>query len=123
MIGFASRAHAGALPASGTFGGVSEIPPPPTSEPLHTPIPTSQRDSELPSLSIPAVAPATLRGRRIALAIVTALAFLAVAWMASPLWVGLVIGTVMAFTGQPLYRRLSAKMHNRRALAALITTL
>jgi predicted PurR-regulated permease PerM len=102
---------------------VSDTPPPPSADlPVPTPLP-SQRDSELPSLSIPPVAPATLRGRRIALAIVTLASFLAVAYMAAPLWVGLVIGTVMAFTGQPLYRRLAARMHNRRALAALFTTL
>jgi predicted PurR-regulated permease PerM len=80
------------------------------------------RDSELPSIASAPVAPATKRGRRIALAIVLLLSFLAVCYMAAPLWVGLVLGTVMAFTGQPLYRRLATLLGQRRALASFITT-
>jgi predicted PurR-regulated permease PerM len=34
------------------------------------------------------------------------ISFLAAAWIASPLWVGLMLGMVMAFTAQPLYRKL-----------------
>jgi predicted PurR-regulated permease PerM len=58
----------------------------------------------------------------VALAITAALAFAIVAYMAAPLWVGLVIGTVLAFTAQPLYRRLVGALKERRALAALLTT-
>ena len=48
------------------------------------------------------------RGNRAALGTLLILSFLATAWIASPLWVGLVFGTVMAFTAQPLYGRLLA---------------
>jgi predicted PurR-regulated permease PerM len=57
-----------------------------------------------------AVAPETLKGRRVALGGVLVLAFLAAAWIASPLWVGLMLGTVMAFTAQPLYRLILRKL-------------
>lgn len=79
-------------------------------------------DSELPRLSNSPVAPETKRGRRIALAILLMLTFLTVAWIASPLWVGIMLGTVMAFTAQPLYRKLAVKLGNRRALAAGLVT-
>lgn len=80
------------------------------------------RDSELPSITTQPVAPSTQRGRRIALAVLLLLVFLGVARVAAPTWVGLVLGTVMAFTAQPLYRRLVVAFRERRALAAVVTT-
>lgn len=94
---------------------------PEPSDPIRRRLPS--RDSELPSLANQPVAPATKRGRRVALAILMLLAFIGVAWMAAPLWVGLVLGTVMAFTAQPLYRRLASSLGDRRWLASAITTL
>jgi predicted PurR-regulated permease PerM len=44
------------------------------------------------------------------------------AWIASPLWVGLFLGAVCAFTMQPMYRRLAARWNNRRHLAAAVVT-
>jgi predicted PurR-regulated permease PerM len=43
--------------------------------------------------------------------------------MAAPLLVGLALGTVVGFTAQPLHARLTAKLRQRRKLAAAITTL
>jgi predicted PurR-regulated permease PerM len=80
-------------------------------------------DTELPLLQVAPVAPETKRGRRIALTIVVIACFIAVAWIASPIWVGLALGTVMAFTAQPLYRKLAGKNHQYRVLAAAVTTL
>jgi predicted PurR-regulated permease PerM len=51
------------------------------------------------------------------------LTFLVVAWMAAPLLVGLALGTVMGFTAQPLYGRLTVALHGRRSLASAVTTL
>jgi predicted PurR-regulated permease PerM len=59
-------------------------------------------------MSSAGAAPETRKGRRVALGIVLVMAFLAAAWIASPLWVGLMLGMVMAFTAQPLYRKLLA---------------
>ena len=92
-----------------------------TSDPIGTRL-RAARDSELPTLASSPVAPATRKGRRLALAALLGLSFLAVAYLASPIWVGLVVGTVMAFTAQPLYRRLAVRL-NRKPLAAIITTL
>jgi predicted PurR-regulated permease PerM len=79
-------------------------------------------DSELPRISNNPVAPETKRGRRIALAMLLMVSFLTVAWIASPLWVGIMLGTVMAFTAQPVYRKLASKMGNRKLLAAALVT-
>jgi len=68
------------------------------------------------------VAPRTDRGRNIALAVVLLSAGLAVAVVASPLWVGLMLGTVMAFSAQPLFRWLVGARLGRR-LSAVVTTL
>ncbi len=54
------------------------------------------------------------------------MSFLAAAWVASPLWVGLMLGIVMAFTAQPLYSKvLSWRPPGRRYayLAATLVTL
>jgi predicted PurR-regulated permease PerM len=80
--------------------------------------PSVLRDSELPApVSATGLAPETRKGRRIALGVVLVFAVLAAAWIASPLWVGLMLGMVMAFTAQPLYRKLLAlgeRVHRRR---------
>ena len=62
-------------------------------------------------------------GERIALAVLTAVAFVVVAWMASPLLVGLALGAVMGFTVQPLHERLAARLRQRRRLASAATAL
>ncbi len=80
-------------------------------------------DTELPRLVASPAAPETKRGRRIALSILLIGSFIVVAWIASPLWVGIALGTVMAFTTQPIYRKVSARLHRRRHLAAGIVTL
>jgi predicted PurR-regulated permease PerM len=61
--------------------------------------------------------------RRAPLAIATLLLFLAAAWVAAPLWVGLMLGTVMAFTAQPVHQKLTARFRNRSGAAAVTTTL
>ena len=65
----------------------------------------------------------TPRSRRIALAVVLVVAFAFAAYVAAPLWVGLMFGTVMAFTTQPLYERLARRLGERHALSAAIVTL
>jgi predicted PurR-regulated permease PerM len=52
-----------------------------------------------------------------ALAMLLGLSFLAAAWVAAPLYVGLVLGTVMAFSAQPLFGRFVRRLH-RRSVAA-----
>jgi predicted PurR-regulated permease PerM len=42
--------------------------------------------------------------------------------LAAPVWIGIVLGALMAFTAQPLYRRLSARLGERKKPAALVTT-
>ncbi len=79
-------------------------------------------DTELPKLHTGPVAAETKRGQRLALTFVVVVTFFTVAWIASPLWVGLALGTVMAFTVQPLFRRLASRLGDRRVLAAVLTT-
>jgi predicted PurR-regulated permease PerM len=79
-------------------------------------------DTELPRISIGPVNPQTKRWHHIALTILVVCSFLTVAWIASPLWVGIALGTMMAFTAQPLFRRISTSIHSRRGSAALITS-
>jgi predicted PurR-regulated permease PerM len=67
--------------------------------------------------------PPSRRNQRVALAVLMGLTFLVVAWMAAPLLVGLALGTVMGFTGQPLCIRLSRRLGHRTKLAAAGTTL
>ncbi len=79
-------------------------------------------DAELPRIvSIPAP-PETLRGRRLALRVLLVLSFLAAAWVVSTLWVGIIFGTVIAFTVQPLYRRMSLKTRMKKEFAAVTLT-
>ncbi|HEX8796685.1 MAG TPA: AI-2E family transporter [Polyangiaceae bacterium] len=61
--------------------------------------------------------------QRIALGVLMGIAFLLVAWMASPLLVGLALGTVMGFTAQPFDTRLERRFGNRPRLASAVTTL
>jgi predicted PurR-regulated permease PerM len=61
--------------------------------------------------------------QRIALGVLLLLAFVVVAWMASPLLVGLALGTVMGFTAQPFDGWLTRKLSNRPRLASALTTL
>lgn len=61
--------------------------------------------------------------QRVALGVLMGLAFLVVAWMASPLLVGLALGTVMGFTAQPFDGRLSRRLGHRPRLASAVTTL
>jgi predicted PurR-regulated permease PerM len=63
------------------------------------------------------------RSERTALGVLMGLAFLVVVWMAAPLLVGLVLGTVMGFTAQPLHERLEHRWSRRRRLASAVTTL
>jgi len=69
--------------------------------------------------------PLSLRSRpqRVALTVATLLAFLLAAWVASPLWVGLMMGAVMAFTAQPLHSLLARKLHGHERLSAALATL
>jgi predicted PurR-regulated permease PerM len=78
-------------------------------------------DTELPRISIGPVNPQTKRWHHIALTILVVMSFMTVAWIASPLWVGIALGTMMAFTAQPLFRRISTRIHSRPISAALIT--
>jgi predicted PurR-regulated permease PerM len=57
------------------------------------------------------------------LAIATLLLFVAAAWVASPLWVGLMLGAVMAFSAQPVQRCLTERFRVRNGIAAATTTL
>jgi predicted PurR-regulated permease PerM len=50
-------------------------------------------------------------------------AFAAAAWVASSLYAGILFGTVMAFSAQPLFGWLTKRMHRRRTLAAVLTTI
>ncbi|MEO8799597.1 MAG: AI-2E family transporter, partial [Polyangiaceae bacterium] len=77
-------------------------------------------DTELPRISIGPVAPEQRRFRRHALTGLVLFSALTVAWLAAPLWVGIAMGTMMAFTAQPLYRRISAKIHSRAWSAAIV---
>jgi protease I len=63
------------------------------------------------------------QSQRVALGVLMGLAFLVVAWMAAPLLVGLALGTVMGFTAQPVYQRLSRRLGQKRQLASAVTTL
>jgi predicted PurR-regulated permease PerM len=83
----------------------------------------TRQDSELPQLSDIPVAPTTVARRRTALGVLLVLSFLAVARLAEPVWVGIVFGALMAFTTQPIYRRVCMRLRGRRRTAALAVTL
>ena len=63
------------------------------------------------------------RQQRVALTIATLLAFLLAGWVASPLWVGLMLGAVMAFTAQPLHALLARKLRGHERISAALATL
>ena len=77
-------------------------------------------ETELPPVSTSSVAPETARGRQRALAALLVVSALAMLWIASYLWVGILLGMVMAFTAQPVYRRLAARFPRRRLVAATV---
>jgi predicted PurR-regulated permease PerM len=83
----------------------------------------TRQDSELPKLSDFPVAPKTLERQRTALGVLLVLSFIAVARLAEPVWVGIVFGALMAFTIQPLYRRVCMRLGQRRRWSALLVTL
>ncbi|MEO8877624.1 MAG: AI-2E family transporter [Polyangiaceae bacterium] len=78
-------------------------------------------DTELPRISIGPMNSETKRWHHIALTILVVFSFMTVAWIASPLWVGIALGTIMAFTAQPIYRRISTRIHSRVGSAAILT--
>jgi predicted PurR-regulated permease PerM len=61
------------------------------------------------------------RSRRHAMAILLGVAFVLVAYVAAPMWVGLMLGTVLAFTFQPLYERVATILGRRSLSAGLVT--
>jgi len=83
----------------------------------------TRQDSELPQLSDFPVAPKTVARRRTALGVLLALSFLAVARLAEPVWIGIVFGALMAFTIQPIFRKVCLRIGQRRRLGALMVTL
>ncbi len=85
--------------------------------------PRFRRFSDLPELSDEPVEPEVRRGRRIALGVLTVVSFATVAWIASPLWVGLMLGAMMAFSAQPLQSWLARRLGSRHVLAAVLTTI
>lgn len=78
-------------------------------------------DTELPRISLGPIDAETRRWHRVALTVLVVLSFLTVAWIASPLWVGIALGTMMAFTAQPFYRQISARIHSRAGSAVIVT--
>lgn len=70
-----------------------------------------------------AIAPRYNPNESRALSVCSALAVLAVLWIAHPVAVGLFLGTLGAFTLQPLYRRLHGRVRSRFDWAALACTL
>ncbi len=102
--------------------------PPPSSRSPRSKRGTTQRPrfrrfSDLPELSDEPVEPEVRRGRRIALGLLTIVSFASVAWVASPLWVGLMLGAMMAFSAQPLQSWLAQRLGGRHSLAAILTTI
>ncbi|MFO0553604.1 MAG: AI-2E family transporter [Polyangiaceae bacterium] len=67
--------------------------------------------------------PTTRSRQRTALSVLALLAAIGAAYVAHPVWMGLMVGTAMAFTSEPLFRWLAPRFRYNRALAALITTL
>ena len=94
---------------------------PPTSETSRSSLKMS--DIELPRIHLAPATKETEHTRRISLVVLLVAAFLAVAWLVSPIWVGIALGTTMAFTVQPSYRRLSRRLQERKHVAAALLTL
>ncbi len=70
--------------------------------------------------TIPVLPFAGVRIQRTAVAIVTVLAFLAAAWIASALWAGLLLGILTAFSLEPAHRALLRVVPKRSLSAALV---
>lgn len=56
---------------------------------------------------------------RVALSVLLAVSFVVVAWVAAPLWAGIVLGTTLAFAVEPVYRRITPRVPPRLASAGL----
>lgn len=65
---------------------------------------------------------ASVRSSHIALSALLVGTFVLAAWIASPLWVGIVLGAAMAFATQPLFLRLADELKGKRRVAAAIVT-
>lgn len=59
---------------------------------------------------------------RMGLAVLAVVALIGIAYVAHPVWMGIMLGTAMGFTSEPLYRWLAPRLRYRRTLAALLTT-
>jgi len=84
--------------------------------------PAARERLDTDPLSRPVTPLVNVRLQRISLIVVTVLAFVGAAWIASALWAGLLLGVLLAFAIEPAYRRLLAYFPRRRALAAGICT-
>jgi len=60
---------------------------------------------------------------RFGLSVLAVVAIVGAMYIASPVWMGLVLGTTMGFTSEPIYRFLAPQLRYNRALAALVTTI
>src|SRR5258708_1153314 len=105
------------MPSDVSDARVSKRPPPAGSPPG-----LKLSDVELPKVVQTPPAPETRRSYRTALTVLLVACFVVVAWIASPLWVGIAFGIVMAFTMQPTFRTLAARLGERRRLAAALLT-
>jgi len=104
-------------------GDQAPISVPPESLPPESLPPTSLTPPtlRLTQSSLLAAGPSRVSGW--GLTVLALCAFAGAAMIAHPLWMGLAVGTVMAFTSEPLYKWLTRLLRQRRALAALITTI
>lgn len=101
----------------------SELPPPSSEAPPKRDDARAAPPSSLRP-SAPSLLPSGPRGAPgLGLSVIALLAAAGAAYIAHPLWMGLAVGTVMAFTSDPLYIWLTRVLGQRRALAALITTI
>ncbi len=71
----------------------------------------------------PAAEEQARRRNELGLSAIALLAAVGAAYIAHPVWMGIVLGTAMAFTSEPMYRWLAPRMGYKRPLAALLTTL
>ncbi len=100
---------------------VTPIPDPEPSVP-----PSSVRfstESFAPRPSTESIIPKPKGHPSLGLSVLALIAVIGAAYIAHPLWMGLAVGTVMAFTSDPLYKWLGRVLGQRRALAALLTTI
>lgn len=71
----------------------------------------------------PPAIPRSPRTQRITLGVILFGAIVLAAWVASPLWIGILLGAVIAFTVQPIYERVLVTLHGKRALSAALVTI